>query len=68
MVRSSTLFALAVVASTAAIILPAHAYKPGFEKLPKCIVKKYCQQHVWCNRQPQSLCPCAKWKEAKTCD
>ena len=74
MSRSSKIFALALAASTAAIILPAHAYKPGFEKPPKCTVKKVCVQfQKHCVRAPGpqiATCKqiCMKWQETKICD
>jgi len=75
MSRSTILFALAFAASTAAIILPAHALKPGGEKPAKpCTVKKICvqfQKHCWRAPGPEiAACKqvCMKWQETKICD
>ncbi len=65
MSRSATLFALAFAASTAAIVLPAHALKPGFEKPPKCTVKKICVQG---HPTRSGAWACTKYKEVKMCD
>ena len=65
MFRSAGLFALAFAASTTAIVLPAQALKPGFEKPPKpCSVKKVCVQG---HPTRTKSWWCTKWKEMKIC-
>jgi hypothetical protein len=66
MSRSTGLFALAFAASTAAIVLPAHALKPDGEKPTKnCTVKKICVQG---HPTRSGAWACTKYKEVKICN